>query len=811
MKFGHFDDKLKEYVIHTPFTPYPWINYLGNQDYFALFSNTSGGYSFFKDARLRRITRYRYNNVPVDNEGRYFFIKDNGTTFNVGGRPMMTPLDSYQCRHGMGYSIIESSKNDLAVKQTSFVPLGEQCEIHRLEFKNTSKQSKSIEVISYIEWNLWDAYDDMTNFQRNYNIGEVEVEGSTIYHKTEYKERRNHYAFYTVNHPIQGFDTDRETFIGLYQDLSNPNVIQNGSQNSVASGWAPIASHNVPLDLAPGETKSLIFMLGYVENELDQKFEQLDVINKEKAKAMISSFQTNQDVENALSKLSIYWSNILEKYQIQSKHQKLNRMVNIWNAYQNMTCFNMSRSASYFESGVGRGMGFRDSNQDILGFVHIEPLRARERLLDLMATQLSSGSAYHQYSPLTKKGNEGLGTGFNDDPCWLLLSVTAYIKETGDFDFLSEMVPFENNEALSDTVLEHLKRAFQYTKNHLGPHGLPLIGRADWNDCLNLNCFSDTPGESFQTVQNKGDGLTAESIFIAGLFVLGCNELSDLLKVIQNDFYQTVMDAKEDMVHTVEQYGLDEAWFLRAYDAFGNKVGSNENEDGKIFIEPQGMCIMAGIGVENGFAKKALESSKKYLDTEYGMVLNYPAYKEYHLELGEISSYPRGYKENGGIFCHNNPWVMIANTKVLNGEEAFSMYRKIAPAYLEDISEIHRTEPYVYAQMIAGKEAIRHGEAKNSWLTGTASWNYVAITQHILGIQPDYNGLKVHPVIPKEFGTFTIKRHFRGVTYVIHLDNTKDNNPDNMTLEINGVLYKGNIIPFKSDDLGKEVNVYATF
>lgn len=807
MKFGYFDDQRKEYVINTPFTPYPWINYLGNKDYFVLFSNTSGGYSFFKDARLRRITRFRYNNVPVDNEGRYFFIQDGDVAFNVGGRPMHTPLDNYTCRHGLGYSIIESTKNQLNIQQTSFVPLEKHCEVHRLVLTNDSHKDKAIKVMSYIEWNLWNAYDDMTNFQRNYSIGEVEVEGSIIYHKTEYKERRDHYAFYGVNHPLDGFDTDRETFVGLYHDLSHPIGLTNGPQNSIASGWAPIASHYMNFTLKPGEKKSLIFVLGYIENEVDKKFIAQDVINKEKTHQLFNTINTDEAVDAALTELSLYWYRILSIYQVESSHEKLNRMVNIWNAYQNMTCFNMSRSASYFESGIGRGMGFRDSNQDVLGFVHIEPERARERLYDLMATQLVNGSAYHQYSPLTKKGNEDAGTGFNDDPCWLLLSVTAYIKETGDFDFLNDIIPFENNPALSAPVLEHLKRAYQYTLNNLGPHKLPLIGRADWNDCLNLNCFSETPGESFQTVQNQGDGLTAESVFIAGLFVYAGSKLHELLKEIDDPDAATVDKAIKEMVTAVEKSGQDPNWFLRAYDANGNKIGSHENEDGKIYVEPQGMCIMAGIGVDNGFAKRALASAKTYLDTDYGMVLNFPAYKSYQLELGEISSYPRGYKENGGIFCHNNPWVMIAFTKVLDGQSAFDLYKKIAPAYLEDVSDIHRTEPYVYSQMIAGKEAIRHGEAKNSWLTGTASWNYVAITQHILGVIPTYQGLSVHPVIPGDFGTFKVTRQFRGVTYSIEIDNSRHNDPKSQTITIDDQTHQGYIIPFDKAHVGHVVYV----
>lgn len=297
MRFGYFDDTRKEYIITTPFTPYPWINYLGNKDYFTLFSNTSGGYSFYKDARQRRMTRFRYNNVPIDNEGKYFFIKDGDTVFNIGGRPSKTPLDSYLCRHGLGYSIIESSKNQLIVKQTSFVPLDVNCEIHRLELTNHDENTKNINIISYLEWCLFDAYDDMTNFQRNYSIGEVEVEESTIYHKTEYRERRNHFAFYHVNQPIVGFDTDRDTFVGLYNDLSDPKALHSGSQNSIASGWAPIASHNVMCNLKPYETKTMIYVLGYIENKQEEKYTQPGIINKEKAIQMINSYTTNDQID----------------------------------------------------------------------------------------------------------------------------------------------------------------------------------------------------------------------------------------------------------------------------------------------------------------------------------------------------------------------------------------------------------------------------------------------------------------------------------------------------------------------------------
>lgn len=787
MKFGYFDDKNREYVITTPRTPYPWINYLGSEEFFGLISNTAGGYCFYKDARLRRLTRYRYNNIPIDNGGRYFYINDGKEYYSPSWMPVKRELDSYECRHGMGYTKIKSVKNNLETEIMYMVPLGDNAEIHRVTLKNLSGENKSVKLFSFIEFCLWNAYDDMTNYQRTYSIGDVEIDGSAIYHKTDYRERRNHYAVYSVNTPIDGFDTDRDSFLGQFNGLHEPEVVAEGkSRNSVASGWNPIASHGININLAPSEEKILIFVLGYIENKEEEKWSSKGVINKTKAKALIEKYKDNLAVEKAFENLKAHWDGLLSKYTIKSNDERLDRMVNIWNPYQCMTTFNMSRSASYFETGIGRGMGFRDSNQDLLGFVHQIPEKARERILDIAATQFEDGSAYHQYQPLTKKGNDAIGGGFNDDPLWLILATTAYIKETGDFSILEEQVPFDCDVNNTATLLGHLERSFNYTLNNLGPHGLPLIGRADWNDCLNLNCFSDNPDESFQTCGNK-QGRTAESVFIAGMFVYIGKEfakLYDRLNMPQKS--QKVMEEVEKMTKNVEEHGYDKEWFLRAYDYYGNKVGSSENEEGKIFIEPQGFCVMAGIGVENGKALKAMESVDKYLNTKYGIVLQNPPYSEYMINLGEISSYPPGYKENAGIFSHNNPWIMIAETVLGRGDKAFEYYSKITPAFIEDISEIHKLEPYVYAQMIAGKDAVRHGEAKNSWLTGTAAWTYEAISKWILGVRPDYDGLVIDPCIPKDWDNITINRVLRDTAYEITIKN-----PDHVSKGVKKVIVDG--------------------
>ena len=812
MKFGYFDDQNKEYVITNPKTPYPWINYLGNQDFFSLISNTAGGYSFYKDARLRRITRYRYNNVPVDMGGRYFYINDDDNIWSPGWSPVKKDLEFYECRHGMGYTVISGKSNGLKATVTFFVPNNYKGEVQKVTLKNEGTTPKEFKFFSFLEWCLWNAEDDSTNFQRNFNTGEVEVEGSTLFHKTEYKERRDHFAFYTVNSEIEGYDCDRETFMGLYNGFGNPQAVLAGkANNSKADGWSPIASHCLNISLAPGESKDLVFILGYVENPQEEKFNADGSMNKSRAYAMIEQFNTTEKVDAALAELKQSWSDLLSKYTVNTPDDKMNRMVNIWNQYQCMVTFNMSRSASYFESGVGRGMGFRDSNQDLLGFVHQIPDRARERILDLAATQFEDGGCFHQYQPLTKKGNDAVGGDFSDDPLWMILSTAAYIKETGDYSILDEMVPYRNDEKLAQTMMHHLQQSFYRVVNNVGPHGLPLSMRADWNDCLNLSCFSNTPGESFQTWTSPKYGddkysKVAESLFVATLFTYAGPEYVALCKHQGlNDKAEAAQAEIDKMKNLICEYGYDGEWFLRAYDDFGRKVGSKECEEGKIFIEPQGFAVMSEIGKDKGYDLKTLESIDKYLNCKHGLVLNNPAFTKYYIEYGEISTYPAGYKENAGIFCHNNAWIICAEAYVGHGDKAFEYYSKIAPAYLEDISDLHRTEPYVYAQMIAGKDAGRFGEAKNSWLTGTAAWNFVAVSQYMLGIIPDYDGLKIDPSIPSEWDGFKATRQFRNATYQISVSNPSHVSKGVKSVTVDGNAIEGNILPVFAD--GKEHTV----
>jgi len=807
--YGYFNDVDKEYVIKRPDTPLPWINYLGCEKYFGIISNTAGGYSFYLDARLRRITRYRYNNVPVDMGGRYLYIKDGDTYWNPGWKPSQTLLDEYSCRHGLGYTVIRGQKNGVEAEVTYFVPLGENMEIWNITLANNTKQEKEITLFSFVEFCLWDAMDDMTNFQRNLNTGEVEVDNGTIFHKTEYRERRNHYAYFTCSRKIDGFDTSRDAFIGIYNGFGNPKAVTTGKcTNSISNGWYPVGVHQVNITLSPRKKKNLHFILGYMENKEDEKFSASNVINKESLWAKMKVYKSSEDIDRAFNELRLYWEKLLGRYRVEIDNEHVERMVNIWNQYQCMVTFNLSRSASFYESGIVRGLGFRDSNQDLLGFMYMVPERARQRILDIAAVQLSDGSCYHQYKPLTKEGNKDVGGGFNDDPLWLIVSTCAYIKETGDYSILDEVVGYSDICESKASILDHLYLSVEYTLKNLGPHNLPLIGHADWNDCLNLNCFSRHPGESFQLYGDKSGGV-AESVMIAGLFLYVCCELVALLRqiVANKEKIDEIRKGYELVRKAVEVYGWDGEWFLRAYDYYGNKIGSKECEEGKIFIEPQGWCIMGGVGLENGMARKALDSVKKYLLTPYGIILLHPAYSCYYLNLGEISSYPPGYKENAGIFSHNNPWISIAETILGNGDKAFDYYLRICPSTKENIIETYRCEPYCYSQMVAGRDAATHGEAKNSWLTGTAAWSFVNISQAILGIKPDYGGLLIDPCIPKDWKEYSVIRFYRGVRYQITVQNPDKASKGVKWLTVNGKLIKGNLVPFEKGK--KEVKVTA--
>jgi cellobiose phosphorylase len=794
MDYGYFDDAAREYVITRPDTPLPWLNYLGEDDFFGLCTNTGGGYSFWKDARLRRLTRYRYNSVPYDDGGRYIYVNDAGSVWNPGWKPVKARLDRYECRVGLGYERILGVKDGLSVELTFFVPPGRNEEVWKVRVTNESKLRKAPKLFSFQEFCFYEALNDMTNYQRTWSIGEVEVENGAIYHKTEYRERRDHYTLFGCTAKVAGFDTDRDAFVGVHNGLHEAAIPFAGkASNSMAFGWNPVGSHEVDLDLGPGESAQFAFVLAYVEQGSAPKFEKPGVIDKTKGRAIMARYALPGAVDETFGALGRFWEGLLSNFQAELPDPDANRMLNVWNQYQCMATFNLSRAASFYETGIGRGMGFRDSNQDLLGFVHMIPERARERILDIAGTQLSDGTCYHQYQPLTKKGNAEVGGDFYDDHLWLVLSTCAYIKETGDASILDEPVGYADGKydiardgkrraadgSPAESLLHHLETSIAYTMKKRGPHGLPLIGHADWNDCLNLNCFSKEPNESFQCAGDVS-GSQAESLMIAGLFLYAARDYAELCDYLGKGAEAARVRAERDeMLAAVEASGWDGDWYLRAYDAAGKPVGSRGCEEGKIFIESQAWCALGGAGADDaagpaaGRARKALESVHRELFTPKGIILQQPAYSSYRLEFGEISSYPMGVKENAGIFCHNNAWIHLALCLFGEGDRALEYYRSICPSVKQAEIEKYRSEPYVYAQMIAGRDAPCYGEAKNSWLTGTAAWTFVALAEGILGVKPEYRGLMVDPCISSKWKGFGATRKFRGATYDIEVRNPR--------------------------------------
>ncbi|HRQ44424.1 MAG TPA: glycosyl transferase [Candidatus Goldiibacteriota bacterium] len=776
MKYGFFDDKNREYVITRPDTPLPWINYLGVDKYCGLMSNTAGGYSFYGDAAQRRILRYRYNNVPSDRPGRYIYIRDNDKEdyWSASWQPTNKDLKKYkyECRHGLSYTKIKAEYSQIQSEATYFVPVGAAHEIWRIKLKNNSSKPRKMSLFTYVEFCLWDAMNDMTDFQYNLNIGRTEFKNNAMYHTTLYNMHKHQFAYFWADKKVASYDGVRQDFTGPYRGEANPIAVERGKcSNTLAVGWAPFGGLHINVNLKAKEEKEVTFVLGYCD----------DMGKEEK---VFEKYSKKGAVDQELKTLAGYWENNLQKYQCETPDPTVNSMVNVWNQYQCMTTFNWSRSASYYEAGGERGMGFRDSNQDTLGFVHMIPNKVHDRLVDIASVQFPEGRAHHGYSPLTKKGSR---EGYGDDHLWLVQAVHNYIKETGDIRFLDEIVPY--NDGSKGKMYEHIQKAVEYSWNNTGYHGLPKAGFADWNDCLNLS-------------GPKGMGV---SVMIACQFVLGANLLSELAqrsgRVLDVEKYKNMADEMKDRIN---KKAWDGEWYLRAFDDNGTPVGTNESKEAKIWLESNTWAVMTGVA-EGDRAEITLDSIKKHLDTKYGIVLFDPAFSEYHPELGYVSVFPGGLKENAAIFCHTNPWAMVAEAMTGRAANAFKYWKTIAPAANNEIADKHWTEPYVYSQMIAGKAHKDFGQAKNSWLTGTAAWNFVAISQYILGIRATFDGLMIDPCIPSSWKGFTVSREFRGTKYNFTVKNPSKASKGIKKMSVDGKEIKGNIVPIEKNK--KEVNI----
>lgn len=771
MRYGHFDDAQCEYVITRPDTPLPWVNYLGTDGYFARISNTAGGYSFYRNMRL---TYDRNNNIPVDAGGRYIYLRDNGngTFWSPTWQPVMGDLDNYSCRHGLGYTIIASEKKEIAARIRYFVPLKQTLEVWDVHLENLRETTAELSLFSAVEFCLWDGQENATPIRDSMDIAEIETEGSTIYHKSGYRDRYNYFTFLHCSEAVDGFDTLRDSFLGPYRGWHNPRAVAEGeSCNSQAHSGQPIGSHHLKLTLAPGETRRVIFILGYHENPPEKKFSQpgSGLIDKTTVYPVIQKWSDPAAVDAAFTELIWYWSARLGKTYVNTPDPHVNRMVNIWDAYQCMTTFNLSCFTSRLGSGIECGPGWQASNQELLGVIHMVPDRVRQQILVLAARQFDSGGVSSQYRPLNGS-NHGIGSDLNDSPLWLVLSVSAYLRETGDLSILNEPAPYENRSGSEQPLLDHLRRAIRSILDRIGPHGLPKIGQADLNP---------------------------ESVLLGAQFVLAANEMADLAVWVENpDEAEAYRQEALRMAAVLESAGWDGAWFRRAYDAAGNPVGSQRSAEGRIFLEPQALCVMASVacaGLERGKAQAALESLNLHCSGQHGIASLWPAYRQYDATLSGISASPPGFHENGSIFCHSNPWAMIAESILGNGGRALDYYLRICPSAREEISDVHRCEPYVYARTIAGPESPTSGEGKVSWQTGTAAMNHVAITQYILGVCPEWNGLRVQPVVPPDWQEFYFERAFRGVRYLINVKRVGPGNTCRLTVD--GEPVAGTLIP----------------
>lgn len=782
LEFGNFSKDHREYIIARPDTPTPWINYLGNSEYCAMISNTAGGYSFHIDPRNRRITRYRYNNIPMDRPGRYIYIRDSktGEFWSPTWQPTFSKLDRYECRHGLGYTKISSSMSDISAEITYFVPVDNNLEIWFLSIKNNSSFQKELKVFSYCEFCLWDATRDQNDLQSIQFLGISRFNNNSIlYH---FFDESTGFAFFASNLNIESFDCDRAQFLGKYRDESNPETVEIGECfRSEACGGNPIAATCSTIKLMPEESKTIIYILGVTQNKSD-------------IKNIVQRFTNRDIVEAELRKLRDHWNSYLQKLNVETMDSDFDAMVNIWNQYQCRITFDWSRYVSFYETGIGRGMGFRDCCQDILGVVHAFPNRVRQRLKDLAKVQFENGRVYHIYFPLTGEGGfpyyvKNDMPFFSDDHLWLILAVAEYVKETGDFSIINEEVDYVDGPATS--MYEHMRRSVSFCQSKMGHHSLPLLGTADWNDPLSI----------------PGPNNAAESVFAAMLYHKVLLDLAEMSRELDmSDQMQEYLGLAKKTKDHLNKITWDGNWYIRAFDDSGELVGSKKCEEGRIYLNTQSWSVFSGIAI-NGRGQRSMDSAKEHLDTKYGLTLLSPTYSRYYSEIGALTSYPQGLKENGSIWSHANAWAIIAECMLGRGDQAYEYYRKLAPPAKNQIAEIQKSEPYVYAQTIAGVDHLSFGEAKQSWLTGTAAWMMKAATNWIIGVRPQYHGLLIDPCVPKTWKNFRMTRQFRNAVYDITFSNPNGISKGIGSIHVDDKLFESNLLPVFSDGKTHKISV----
>jgi cellobiose phosphorylase len=788
MKYGYFDDINREYVITNPRTPTKWINYIGTLDFGGFVDQTGGALICRGDPTFNRITKYIPQMPSSDFKGETLYLRLHTNTglrlFSPFFVPTLAELDKFECHVGLGYSRIVSELYGLRTDVTIFVPNKTACEIRDIKVTNISNAEITLDAIPVVEYTHPDALKQFTNADwvpQTMQSRSFMNDGLTVLIQYPFMLKKTQVNYFTANLPARSFETDRKRFLGSneYGTWQLPlSLLAGDLSNSQAERGDNIAALLVPMGaLKPGETRRLITQLGQ-ESSL------------KKAEPVIRKFRDPREVEVSCKEIKEFWDGYLSVVRVETPDNSMNAMLNIHNPHQCYTTRQWSRYLSYYQLGLGaRGIGIRDSAQDILGVVTSIPKESREFILKLLSFQKRDGSSMHSFNPLTLEGSLGDSVEmedrphyYSDDHLWNVLTVTAYIKETGDFTILDGQVPFyeKNNSGRpveTASVLQHLEQAIKFTRNDLGRHGLPLLGFADWNDTINLP---------------KG----AESLFTANLYGKALNELIALMEYIGNRKALIFKKAYREMQSSVEKYAWDGKWYVMYLDENGHPVGSQKNAKGKIHLNAQSWSVLSGFASQER-ARVAMRAVHSKLNTKYGIKLSTPGYNGFNPKYGGVTTYPPGAKENGGIFLHPNPWAMIAETILGNGDRAFEYYSQINPAAKNNFADLYEIEPYVYAQNILGDEHPQFGLGRNSWLSGTASWCYQAGVQWILGLRAEYGGLRVDPCIPSAWSGFKASRMYRGSQVHLVVNNDKHVSKGVEKMVVNGKEVDGNLVSIK--------------
>ena len=785
-KYGHFSEDGRGFIITRPDTPAPWVNYISNTRYTGLITNSGGGYSFYICPKDSRITRLRYNGLPWDRPGRYVYVRDNdGDYWSVTWQPVGKTPDFYECRHGMGYTSIETEYRQIRSKILYFVPLNDDLEIWRISLENKSDRPRELDLFSYVELCLGHALVDLINQpnDQHFNIVKFDKEhqyicatknywvtysGATVKQPNQAWDKN---LFFASSLPISSFDGKKDAFIGPWRSESNPIAVENGtcSNTEITAGDACAALQS-KIVLAPGEKREFVILMGVVPKEGDSNL----------APSLIQKYRDLSSVDASFQELQQYWDNYIDSAVVETPDANMNLMLNVWAKRQAWVTFHMHRTAGYYHGGLLFGTGIRDQSQDLMGPVMSEPDVVADRICEVLSHQFAEGSTLHNFFRLTGHGER---TGHSDTPLWLPLAVMSYLKETGDFSFLDRIVPFQDSGEAS--VLDHIVRAVEYPLANLTPRHLPKFGPGDWNDTLDY-------------VGRKGIG---ESVWVAEFLCFILREMADLLRLRgDNDKAEEFQGEYSLVANALNELCWDGEWYFRGTRDDGGIIGSHTNEEGRIFMNAESWSVISGIAPEDR-AHSSMDAAYRMLNTDRGPKILTPAYTKLDIGVGLATRCVPGKKENAAVFNHVAAWAIIAEALIGNGDRAYEYFKKTMPINQAYDPDLYRMEPYVYSEYVTSPDHPTFGEASHSWLTGSGVWMYRGGLDYILGVRPTYNGLILDPCIPASWDGFTIKRRFRGAVYNIRVQNPNHVQHGIKRIEIDGQPVEGNVLPIAGEGI----------